>query len=179
MQITNKVMVEFFYLTSTIAPLFVNIIVVRGGTPGLGCIVSGAGWVYCTFIHEREMTAVTIWITSMRKEACRTESPQLVFVVVTCGWAPAVTSLSPRAAVLRAASIDEWKYATGSHWGPSMSLHTSCVFQKQPNEMKFQAVRRVMNFDSGFYFVSLIFSEGSKIRAHGNVFFCFMQQFVD
>ena len=36
-----------------------------------------------------------------------------------------------------------------------------------------------MNFDSGFYFVSLIFSEGSKIRAHGNVFFCFMLQFVD
>ena len=28
-----------------------------------------------------------------------------------------------------------------------------------------------MNFDSGFYFVSLIFSEGSKIRAHENVVF--------
>lgn len=60
-----------------------------------------------------------------------------------------------------------------------MSLHTSCVFQKQPNEMKFQAVQRVMNFDSGFYFISLIFSEGSKIRAHENVVFFFMQQVVD
>lgn len=57
-----------------------------------------------------------------------------------------------------------------------MSLHTSCVFQKQPNEMKFQAIRRVMNFDSGFY---LFFSEGSKIRAHENVVFCFVQQVVD
>lgn len=45
--------------------------------------------------------------------------------------------------------------------------------------MKFQAVQRVMNFDSGFYFVSLIFSEGSKIRAHENVVFLFMQQVVD
>lgn len=33
-----------------------------------------------------------------------------------------------------------------------------------------------MNFDSGFY---LFFSEGSKIRAHENVVFCFMQQVVD
>jgi len=119
------------FLTSTIAPQLVYVIVVSSGTPGLRFVLSCTSRVHFTAIYEWKMTAVTIWIAAVAQKATCTVSPLLIGVIISSCCAPAEASLSSCTAVLLVSLVDEWEHTTSAFWGTIMCGHAACMLETQ------------------------------------------------
>ena len=119
------------FLTSTIAPQLVYVIVVSSGTPGLRFVLSCTSRVHFTAISEWKMAAVTIWIATVAQKATCTVSPLLIGVIISSCCAPAKASLSSCTAVLRISSVDEWEHTTSAFWGTIMCGHAAFMLKTQ------------------------------------------------